>query len=141
MKNEKLLNAIGKIDDELIYNAVNDSVDKKAKCFPKWAKWSSTIAACLVLAIVCVTLLPNSNDAGDESPSQGGGSGHEEGTVFMSYAGPVFPLTLIEKNNGLEASRKIDYNFSTYLKDREDVEVWGNNGGGSTKRAILPSVA
>ena len=58
MKNEKLLNAIGKIDDELIYNAVNDCGDKKAKRFPKRAKWSPAIAACLVLAIGLGFLLP-----------------------------------------------------------------------------------
>ncbi len=45
MKNEKLLNSIGKIDDTLISNAVNDTNVKKKNL---WIKWG-TIAAMLVL--------------------------------------------------------------------------------------------
>lgn len=48
----------------------------------------------------------------------------------MSYAGPVFPLTMMDGNASLEASRNIDFNFSAYLKDRKDIEEWGNHGGG-----------
>lgn len=47
MKSEKLLDAIGKIDDNLIYNAVHDTQKKKKG---SWFKWGA-IAACLCLMI------------------------------------------------------------------------------------------
>jgi len=79
-----------------------------------------------VLVIGCFTILPHYR-AENEGPMEGGGSGHAEGTVFMSYAGPVFPLTLMDENDALQASRNIDFNFSTYLEDAEDIEAWGDN--------------
>lgn len=48
MKNEKLLQAIGKIDDDLVYGAVNHTNVKKKK--HTWAKWGA-MAACLCLAV------------------------------------------------------------------------------------------
>lgn len=48
MKRERLIYAIGKIDDDLIYGAVNDI---KAKKKGSWFKWK-TIAACLCVAII-----------------------------------------------------------------------------------------
>lgn len=114
MKNEKLLNAIGKIDDELIYNAVNDCGDKKAKRFPKRAKWSPAIAACLVLAIGLGFLLPRIG--GNSAPGgNAGGSGHDDGGVFMSYAGPVLPLMLREDNAAITAQRNITMDFSSWV--------------------------
>ena len=129
MKTNNLLDIIGEINDELIHDAKENKNTKVVK-FPNWAKWYSAIAACLVLAIGCITILPNYIREDAQAPSESGGSGHEEGTVFMSYAGPVFPLTLMEKCNNLEVSRNVDYNFSTYLKGREDVEEWEYNGAG-----------
>lgn len=35
----------------------------------------------------------------------------------------------MESNTNLEANRTIDFDFSAYQKDREDTQVWGNNGG------------
>ena len=51
MKTEKLLNAIGKIDDNLIYGAVNDAKTKKKNI---WIKWSAA-AAFLAFVIFSVT--------------------------------------------------------------------------------------
>lgn len=47
MKNEKMLNSIGKIDDNLVSNAVNDTKANKKNI---WIKWGS-LAAVLVLCI------------------------------------------------------------------------------------------
>ena len=58
MKTEKLLNAIGKIDDNLIYGAVNDAKTKKKNI---WIKWSAA-AAFLAFVIFSVTqFIPKSN--------------------------------------------------------------------------------
>lgn len=106
------------------------SKNEKVVRFPNWKKWFSLVTVCIVLAIGCVTILQNFVGKDGQVPSESGGSGHEEGTVFMSYAGPVFPLTLMEKNNDLQVSRNVDYNFSTYLRATDDSEVWGNHGDG-----------
>lgn len=48
MNSEKLLEAIGSIDDTLVYNAVNDNLKKKK---PVWIKWFA-IAACFALVLM-----------------------------------------------------------------------------------------
>ena len=47
MKNEKMLHAIGQIDDELIYGAVNDVQTKQTKkhSWRKWAEFGTEEAA------------------------------------------------------------------------------------------------
>ena len=47
MNNEKLLDAIGGIDDTLVYNAVHDNLKKKKLVPLKWI----AIAACLCLVV------------------------------------------------------------------------------------------
>lgn len=54
--------------------------------------------------------------------SGAGGSGHDEGaTTFMSYAGPVFPLTLGEKNASITAERDLTLDFAPWGR------VWVSN--------------
>lgn len=57
MKNERLARAIGKIDDDLIYNAVNDVKAKKKGVLFKWI----AVAACLcfILVGIAVPILNN----------------------------------------------------------------------------------
>lgn len=106
------------------------NLNEKVVRFANWRKWFSVVTVCIVLAIGCIIILLNFIGKDGQVPSESGGSGHEEGTVFMSYAGPVFPLTLMKKNNDLQVSRNVDYNFSTYLRATDDSEVWGNHGDG-----------
>jgi hypothetical protein len=54
MKNEKLLQAIGKIDDELVYGAVNDTKERKKK--NTWVKWSA-MAACMCLIVGSIAMI------------------------------------------------------------------------------------
>ena len=60
MKNEKMLHAIGQIDDELIYGAVNDVKAKQTKKLG-WHKWAA-MAACLCLVVVGALVAPNLNE-------------------------------------------------------------------------------
>lgn len=68
MKNEKLLHAIGKIDDNLVSEATPE--EKKVKRF-SWIKWGA-VAACLVLALtVVIPMLTHNPDEvvpGDLAP-------------------------------------------------------------------------
>lgn len=51
---------------------------------------------------------------GTAAPGDGGGAGHDEGSTFMHYAGPVFPLTTAENANGITAERDITLDFAAY---------------------------
>lgn len=55
MKNEKLLDAIGKIDDELISGAVNDTKVKKKNA---WIKWGAVVACFALMVFAGTRLLP-----------------------------------------------------------------------------------
>ena len=93
---------------------------------PGWAKWTSAIAACLVLTIgVSLFFGGMGGNAG------AGGSGHEEGSTFMSYAGPVFPLTLREENAAISAERTVTMDFEPW------VPVWISNEEEAASRTNL----
>ena len=114
MKSDELLDAIGEAKDAYIQDVRNPQVKKT----PGWVKWTSAIAACLVLAL---GFRYASRHMGGAAPSEGGGAGHENGSVFMSYAGPVFPLTLLEENDKISADRNITLDFAPW------VPVWITN--------------
>ncbi len=110
----------------------------KARCTAaagtKLKAWGA-IAACAILAVslggimLWSGLFPYGGRTGSESDGNAGsagsgGSGHPEGsTTFMSYAGPVFPLTLTEAQDGITADRNISYDFSRPPEDYRT--VWG----------------
>lgn len=68
MKNEKLLDMIGGIDDNLVHNAVHDNFKKKK---PVWVKWGA-MAACLCLIVVAIITIPSMLPPQE---SDGGGAG------------------------------------------------------------------
>ena len=125
MKPNDLLEIIGEVNDEFIHEA-KEKQNTKAVRFPVWAKWSSALAVCLVVA-VCIGsfILPRMGGASS------GGSGHDNGSVFMSYAGPVFPLTLMEENEHISAERKFTMDFSPWIP------VWISNVEEASSRTHL----
>ena len=122
MKSDELLDAIGEAKDEYVQDVRNAKVKK----MPSWAKWTSAIAACLVLTIgVSLFFGGMGGNAG------AGGSGHEDGSTFMSYAGPVFPLTLREDNAAISAERTVTMDFEPW------VPVWISNEEEAASRTNL----
>ena len=122
MKSDELLDAIGEAKDEYVQDVRNAKVKK----MPGWAKWTSAIAACLVLTLgVSLFFGGMGGNAG------AGGSGHEDGSTFMSYAGPVFPLTLREENTSISADRSITMDFEPW------VPVWISNEEEAASRTNL----
>ncbi len=122
MKSDELLDAIGEAKDEYVHDVRNGKVRK----MPGWAKWTSAIAACLVLTIgVSLFFGGMGGNAG------AGGSGHEDGSSFMSYAGPVFPLTLREENASIFVDRKTTMDFEPW------VPVWISNEEEAASRTNL----
>ena len=47
----------------------------------------------------------------------------QEGLTYMSYAGPVFPLTIFEQNPNLTAERTIQFDFSPYHSRTETTQI------------------
>ena len=122
MKSNDLIDIIGEAADEYI----QDAKAAKKKAVPRWVKWSSAIAACLVLTIgVSLFFGGMGGNAG------AGGSGHEDGSTFMSYAGPVFPLTLREENAAISAERTVTMDFEPW------VPVWISNEEEAASRTNL----
>ena len=94
-------------------SALADTVRPKRRFRP----WMG-LCACLAVAVLGGGALLLSQ--GGPGGSAGGG-GHDEGSTFMSYAGPVFPLTLGEENEAITAERDITLDFAPW------VPVWESN--------------
>mgnify|MGYP000969149598 CR=1 FL=1 len=121
MKEKKIFNAITDVRDEYIEEARTTRLQRQAAT---WKKWTA-IVACLamVIGIGGTLLLKNAIPFGGNTGT--GGAGHDEGNVFMSYAGPIFPLTLDEKDHSMSATRDISYDFS--LPNEDSLRTWGAN--------------
>ena len=120
MKSDELLDAIGEARDEYVHDVRNGKVKK----MPGWAKWTSAIAACLVLTIGVSLFFGGMG-------GNAGGSGHEDGSTFMSYAGPVFPLTLRVENTSISANRRTTMDFEPWMP------VWISNEEEAASRTDL----
>ena len=120
MKNERLARILGLIDEDLIAEGENTNTKRKIH----WLRWSG-LAACLCIVALGAWLLGGGLRMGasapeSESPKGGLASGVANGTTFMSYAGPVFPLTLSEASDVMTAERSITMDFEPYLAEDYD---------------------
>lgn len=111
MQANELLDMIGEVEEELILDA---RTKPKRKQSVNRMKWFGAIAACLLLVIGAGGLIRTGLNELFSNGSGAGGSGHEDGSVFMSYAGPVFPLALREENAAISAQRTITMDFEEY---------------------------
>ena len=115
-KSEKLYDAITGISDEYIEEK---TIKPKEKFSIRGWLPAIACAACIALFVGVFKLLPVRVDmpatdapAADEAPKGGDYIGHNEGYTFMSYGGPVFPMTLLEENGDITAGRHITYNIA-----------------------------
>ena len=122
MNAEQLLDCIGEVRDEHILDA--DEPPKKNRHFLKWAALAACFVVVLSIGAGLLRMLPING-------ASAGGAGHEEGSVFMSYAGPVFPLTLKEENAAVSASRGVTLDFSLWEP------VWISNEEEAASRTDL----
>lgn len=117
MTPETLYDALTNVKDALVDEAANPRMPVVKKRV-NWLKWGS-IAAAVVLVLGAGGWWAVSHM---HMGSSAGGGGHEDGsTVFMSYAGPIFPLTALEGGEGVTAERRLTYDFSPWIKTR-----WSN---------------
>lgn len=115
MTRENLYDALTNVKDALVEEAANPRIPV-VKTRANWLKWGS-IAAAVVLVLGAGGWWALSHIRFGSSAA--GGGGHEDGsTVFMSYAGPVFPLTAMEGGEDLTAERHLTYDFYRWTQDQ-----------------------
>lgn len=132
MKREELLDAIGAVGEEYLERSENAGEIRTAKISRRWRsmrtwqKWTGLAAcACLVLIVavpVATRLIPRMGGSSGDSGA-GSGSNNDGSTVFMSYAGPVFPMTALSGGEGLTVARDITFDFQPWIP------WWDENGG------------
>lgn len=84
----------------------------------RFRPWMGVCAGLAVVVLGGAWLLPRMGGS-----SGGGGGGHDEASTFMSYAGPIFPLTTLENTN-LTAQRHITLDFAPWQDGNStDIQV------------------
>ncbi len=127
---EQLFRILGHIDPELIEEAADQGRRRS------WRR--AAAAACIAVLCVgsigwCLHRIPPSK-AGSSGSGIAGGDGTSEGAAFMSYAGPVFPLTLAEDCPGLTAQRRLTWDLAPGTHEDGSPRQWG---AGVTDRYVL----
>lgn len=95
----------------------------------RFRPWMGLCACLAVVVLGGGALLLSQGGMGGSA----GGGGHDEGSTFMSYAGPVFPLTLGEENEAITAQRDITLDFAPW--ERVWVESDSQEEGGYWRRS------
>ena len=112
MKAERLFRILGLVDESLIEEAV--SASPPAAVQRRRHPWRRLLAAAACLAVICGgAYLAGTLRMGGRAGA--GGSGHSEASTFMSYAGPVFPLTTAEETSSITAERNITLDFAPWI--------------------------
>lgn len=141
MSAEQIFRALGLIDESLI----DEALPGQRRPF-RWRLPAACLAACLAVVLGLGWLAtggfqgfgssaPSGGDGasggsvmtGSEGPSSdpgGGYSGIDDGTVFMSYAGPVLPLTTAESCE-LTAIRTVTWDFAPGTSQDGSPQQWG----------------
>ena len=132
MKAERLFQILGLVDESLIEEADTASSPAAVQRRPSWVR---LLAAAACLAVICAGawgLWQSNPGAGTGSPGdaalaggESGGDGHSPGTTFLSYAGPVFPLTTAETNTRLTAGRTVTWDFAPGSYEDGSPRQWG----------------
>ena len=138
MRGERLFRALGRVDPALVEEAL--SVRRRMP----WKRWAA-MAACLALVMGLGWRITGgfqgvgAGSSGADSGSSGGisadssapadpgegvhGGGIEDG--FLSYAGPVLPLTTVEDPAGLTAERTVTWDFAPGAYPDGESRQWG----------------
>ena len=88
-----------------------DTVRPRRRIFQPW------MGACACLALIAGLSVGLYTGRIPLPGGSAGGGGHDEASTFMSYAGPVFPLTLREENDSITAQRDITLDFAPWQRE------------------------
>ena len=129
MRSERIYDAMADIKDEFIIEAHEHKIKKSPLAI---VRWCALAVALMIVVGLCASVLVMFFSY-DTLPLPGGGAGGgglgqigEDGsTVFMSYAGPVFPLTVYGDVSGISAGRSITFDFTGNFNDTwTTASVW-----------------
>ena len=125
MKAERLFRAIGLVDEDLIETVAETPVKKR----PVWRRYAAA-AACLMVLCGAGAAYLVTGGFHDHGASAGGSGINNAGSTadaltFMSYAGPVLPLTTAEETPGVTAERRTDWNFTPRTDPEGYDSQWG----------------
>lgn len=125
MRRERLFRILGLLDQDLIEEAESASSPAAVQ---RRGPWKSVLAVAACVTVLCLgglawLITGGFHGYGSAAPADTAGGGYTgvgDGTVFMSYAGPVFPLTALDADS-LTAERALTWDIA---KNGED-SVWG----------------
>ncbi len=117
-RSERLFSAMSEISGDHIDEAAQPG--KKPNRQRHWKRWG-TAAACVTLAVMTVSIFPHLGGCGAGGNGESSSTAPEgEATAFMSYAGPVLPLTLSRENPAISAQREITLDFVPWEEEYGD---------------------
>ena len=140
-QSERLLVQLGEIRAETIEEA-DGPVPGRAKKRPVWIRWAAVAAGLSIVLLTAgvltgvIPLLRIGGNAGGAGVNQT----NSGPTTFMSYAGPVFPLTLREKNDSITAERDVTLDFLPWTPEwwtREGMTAADYSGMPAEYQALL----
>lgn len=148
MRAERLFSILGLVDPELIDEAMADTRAVRIRWAAIWGRYAAIAACC---AIVCGALFwsvrflgigggsdsaattesaadtAEGADSGDTAGAEAeeGNTAPESTDGFLSYAGPVLPLTTLETDTGLTAERTLTFDFTPGTYEDGTARQWG----------------
>jgi hypothetical protein len=140
MTREDLFAAIGGASEEDLIRSEEAFFHKRAN--RRWVK-GTALVACLAL-VVGIATFGRGRMGNSTADSRGLAGEAGDATTFMSYAGPVFPLTTAEGGDGLTAEREISISFDGdgSLAEQTDCYTLTNTTGEEiTKTFLYPYVS
>ena len=109
-RSERLFSAMSRLPDRQIDEASEPFPAAKPARRQPWRRWG-TAAACAAVIAMTVTIFPRIGGCG---ASGGAPEGAEDGS-FLSYAGPILPLTLQTPDDALTAERTVTLDFAPWV--------------------------
>ena len=142
MKAQRLFQVLGLLDEDLIDEAWTYVPEKKASLLRRspWLRGAAVAACCAVMCTFGFFYLVTGGFRGmgsaapetaapetaADSADAGNSSGGSGSTAdFLSYAGPVLPLTTLESGMGLTAQRSLTWDFAPGSYDDGSPRQWG----------------
>ena len=123
MRKETIYDAVTNLDSDLIAEA-----QKQRRPAVKWCAMAAAAALVIGAGSIAVPKLLGGRQG---TTADGGGGGGDGGSTFMSYAGPVLPMTLGDENDSITAERAITLDFAPW------VPVWITNEEDAASRDWL----